>query len=246
MSDKKYEMSPDSKREVNKIMAKTMNLEKLPAGDKPVADKAMEEAFKAEHPEIVEYPIEVQPEGRTAGVTLESIAERDNHIVDLHMMGLTVRTILKTINNTADARGWGKISSERSIHRIISNHFQSQKVSMKEQAGFEEGEKLSMYEIQKKMVEDLLMYVRERDKEHKLGVREWKPFEKGSTIDIAHKILQASIENKNYNASRMNPLLQITQNSELHMYDSSSEKLAEKKSEHLLGFLDALEKKLEG
>ncbi|MDA1292486.1 MAG: hypothetical protein O3A81_01780 [bacterium] len=62
-------------------------------------------------------------------------------------MSLTVRTILQRVNAQAAVTGWGIIESEKTIHRVVSEHYQEARLKHAgDLQGFEQGLREAAYE----------------------------------------------------------------------------------------------------
>lgn len=162
--------------------------------------------------------------GRKAGVPLALVEERNEYIIGLWMMGLSPATIRQNVNKMHGAKGWGELAHERSIRRIISEHYQKTKPSVKDQRQYEEGLKEAVFVQQEQLAEKMVTYVRDREKAIPSNPsKEWKPFEFMAALGEIGRLRQSMIENRNWNASRMNPLIAVQNNSmQINVYEQNS------------------------
>lgn len=188
------------------------------AMDLPEGVKTVRQAMEAV-PEVQEATEVVDPNGNVIvlppklpgvpgpalGVTHDLIRQRNERIVGLYMSGMTPLTILKNINFEAATKGWGELKDARSIKRIISQHYAAQRPSAKEQREHDDGMRDAMFEQQERLLEKAMLYFQKRESDSRSNP--WKPFEYFSAIDVIARIRQTLIENRNWNASRMNPLV---------------------------------------
>lgn len=87
-----------------------------------------------------------------------------------------------------------------------------------------EGLKEAQFMVMQNMIEKAQRYLIEKKKD-------WKPFEYMQTIETIFRMSQQMVENRNWNASRMNPLVQINQaNTQLNLYQQNNMALIEEPS----------------
>lgn len=65
------------------------------------------------------------------------------------------------------------------------------------------------------LIEKASVYINNKTK------KDWKPFEYISSVKNLYEMRQQLIENRNWNDSRANPLIQINENSQLNIYNET-------------------------
>ncbi|MBU0766941.1 hypothetical protein KKF55_04130 [Patescibacteria group bacterium] len=137
--------------------------------------------------------------GRTPGIQLSKNKQRNEFIVGMFVAGYTATTILKNVNRLAQDSDWGELATERSVKRIISEHFQGHPMSAAEAKAYDFGRREAALAQQQKLYEDLALHLRKREKAGDLS-----PYEFQYTKRIMANMLQKIIENNGWNASKKN------------------------------------------
>lgn len=73
----------------------------------------------------------------------------------------------------------------------------------------------------------------------------WKPFEKMAAMETVARVRQQMMENRNWNASRMNPLIALTQSTQLNIFEEGSQNLVTDQSPALQRVIAYLREKVE-
>lgn len=181
--------------------------------------------------------------GATKGVSRDALERRNETIVNLFTMGLSARTILKQINKKCATEGWWTLEHEGSVNNIISKYFKKQRENMSSVALREEEEamKTAYFLQQEHLIEQMVLYVNNRPESS------WKPFEKVAAMQAIGNVRQQMFENRNWNASRHNPLVVgLHTNQTLNVFQDGAIQLQEEwKSEALTQLLSSLKERFE-
>jgi len=163
-------------------------------------------------------------------------AKRD-HVVSLHLMWISTKSIFVQINKLATVKGWVWYTSEKSVKSVIANHFKNyEKPDNLELEEHLEGIKQSMYAQQENIIEKASLFVSDKAKK-------WTPFEYMWALKELYAMRQQMIENKNWNDSRKNINAGITNvTNQLNVFVDNSRKIAFWEIENPA--LDALKDKL--
>lgn len=142
-------------------------------------------------------------EGKGKGVTYEDIVRRNEYIIDLSVKGLGIRSIWKMVNAKSEENGWGVLKNEGSISVIISKYYKSDR-RVKNLSEQDEGEQIAHYEKMSKLLEDaVLRFAQERK------TMTSKDFFRA--VEVIGRLQQDMADNRNWNASKRNPLIEINQ-----------------------------------
>lgn len=177
--------------------------------------------------------------GPTPGIPQKVLAERNEYIVGLWLMGLSSATIHRSANAQAAVRGWSVIEHERSIKRIITDYYNAQRPSTKDAKAYQEGLKEATFAAQERLVEKMAIYVSKRPESS------WKPFEYMAAMETIARVRQQLVENRNWNASRMNPLIALTQSTQLNVFEEGSQGIVTEPSPALKRITAYLREKVE-
>lgn len=162
--------------------------------------------------------------GRTPGISLQDNVERNQFIVSMFLAGYTSHTILKNVNKLSQDKGWGGIATERSVKRIISEHFQGRPMSATEAKAYDHGRREAALARQQKLYEDLVIHLKEKSKKG-----EMPPFEYQHTVRIMSEILQRHLENNGWNASKKNCGRFNTGDTQIGVYERNRDEVIENK-----------------
>lgn len=187
----------------------------------------LEEAVP-ENPNARQFPERSGP-GRAPGATQALINERNDWIIGLYMMGLSTKSIKKSLDNIRHKRGWPAVTSSMQILRIISKHYQDNRPAVEDLTEYKEGLKEAAFDQQELLIEKAVMYMQRRDD------KSWKPFEFMSALKQLYDMRQQLIENQNWNASRANPMFAIHNESTQVMVFGRNEEILLKKEDKALG-----------
>ncbi len=173
-------------------------------------------------PEVEEVDISKVAGGHTMGVSRDAIKKRNDFIVDLRLMGMNKRNIMKQVNARHEKTQWGLIKNEGTIGKIVAKHYNNNKESIRDMSAYEEGSQDAHYEQMETVLEKMMIHVSKKDKErvyvrtNKKGVEiytgAWKPFEYMAALESVHKVQQNIAENRNWNASKKNPFALVQTN----------------------------------
>lgn len=153
------------------------------------------------------------------GVPKPLLEERNEYIINLQLMGLSPSTIQRSVNTQARVKGWWEIENVRSIRRIIADYYNAQKPLAKDSKAFMDWMKEAAFAAQERMIEKLSVYISKKPESA------WKPFEYWAIMDSLFRMKQQLIENRNWNASRMNPMISLTQSNQINIYEDNSQTL---------------------
>lgn len=188
-------------------------------------DNLVEKELESIIPEWATIPSElltVWPLWGRPPMTDAEVQERNEFIVSLYLMWLSTSSILKNTLAQWGIRWWYVPKDEWKIKRIISDYFRTQSPWVKDKQLFSDWLKEAAFARQEKLVEKVSDYVRKKKE------TDWKPFEMVSAHSELFRMMQQLVENRNWNASRANPmLLQINQSNQLNVYESNSEVLVD-------------------
>ena len=161
--------------------------------------------------------------GRSLGVSQIKIDERNRRIVELTQMGLTPQTVLKHINSQAGAMGWGTITTIGTINRIVADFYINQTPPVRELRAHEQGLKEAMFNAIQRTIEKANLYIAKREAKN-----DWKPFEFMAAIETLARLQENLVNFKNWNASKMNPLIAVQQNNTyISVFDKNAEDVIE-------------------
>lgn len=150
-----------------------------------------------------------------------STKEKIEHIISLHLMGISVKSILAQINKLSIVKWWSKYSSEAGIRAVIANHFKDySKPVAGELEEHLEWLKQSMFEQQEHIMEKASIFIADKKKK-------WTPFEYMAALKELYAMRQQMIENKNWNDSKKNinaGWINIT--NQLNVFVDNSRKIA--------------------
>ena len=176
--------------------------------------------------------------GRTPGIQLKHNVERNEFIVSMSLAGFTAYTIRKNVNKIGPPKGWGGLASERSINRIVSEHFQGKPMSAAEAKAYDYGRREAALAQQQKLIEDLTIHLRERKKAGHLA-----PYEFQYSMRVLANIVQKGIENNGWNASKKNCGSFHQGESQVDIYDRCREEMlspeCEEARNELIEFIDS-------
>lgn len=116
-------------------------------------------------------------------MTNDRVRERNEYIARLSLEGLSTRTILKNVNSVGLEKEWQPLQSERSVQRIIANHFRAQRAvpAHKIRERWETEFDVAMGQLDF-LIEKLALYGLRRKK--------WAPFEHTKFIKTQFDMLQ--------------------------------------------------------
>ncbi|MDO8468159.1 MAG: hypothetical protein Q7S29_00165 [Candidatus Peribacter sp.] len=159
--------------------------------------------------------------GGTQGVPHYLLQERNRRIVELHQMGLTPETIRKYVNSRAEVTGWGEITWEGSISRIVSTYFQNQRPSARELEAHEEGMRDAMFSSMSVLIEQMALHIAKRNQ-----AGDWAKFEYAAAMGTLFRMHQTLVDDRNWNASKINPHQAIQRNNiNILMFDTEAQKV---------------------
>lgn len=163
---------------------------------------------------------------------------RAEHIISLHLMWISVKTILEQVNKIASVKWWWKLDSETAVKWIIARHFQNyEKPVDLEMNEHLEGIKQWMYAQQENIIEKASVFVADKKKK-------WTPFEYMWALKELYAMRQQMIENRNWNDSRKNIHAgEVNITNQLNVFVDNSRKIAFWQVENPA--LDALKAKLD-
>lgn len=173
--------------------------------------------------DISEKDAEMQFANETwnANGTHASTKAKIEHVISLHLMGISIKSILVQVNKLSVVKWWSKYTGEQSIKSIISKHFKDyEKPVDLEIDEHLEWIKQSMYAQQEHIIEKASMYLADKKKK-------WTPFEYMWALKETFAMRQQMIENKNWNDSRKNINAGITNvTNQLNVFVDNSKKIA--------------------
>ena len=207
--------------------------------DTPEVQEAITSLVESTGEKVFDPKEEGSGKGPTPGVPVALMQKRNDYIIGLWMMGLAPSTIRQNVNKMHSSKGWGELAHERSIRRIISEHYQKMKPAVKDQRAYEEGLKEAVFDQQEKLAESIATKIRDRNK--KGSDYQWKAFEEIAAIGELGRLRQSMIENRNWNASRMNPLIGVQLNSvQINVFEQNRVKVIEheEKRQEVIDFID--------
>lgn len=146
--------------------------------------------------------IEKDTRGFPLWYTHEDIESRNERIIDLQTAGLTAKTIVKFINDSAKQNNRPTVKDTRAVITIISEYYRRLKPSQKDAKSETEALKDAALMRQEQMIETLSLYI----SNNKNILKPWEYVQ--ATAEL-FKMQQFNIENRNWNASRANPNLAI-------------------------------------
>lgn len=161
---------------------------------------------------IVDYPVELEeiPKKILAQEPNKKAATPNNQarnemILSFYLMWLSVDTIQKTINAKAIESGWEPILDVDNMYRLISKESKKRvpEWNLKEHL---EWLRQAAYARQEILIEKAAVFV------SKMDSNKMKPFEYMTNIEKLFQMMQQAVENRNWNESRMNPLVAINNN----------------------------------
>ena len=138
----------------------------------------------------------------------------------MYIAGYTATTILKNVNKLAQSSGWGELATERSVKRIISEHFQGHPMSAAEAKAYDYGRREAALAQLQKLYEDLATLLRKKEKAGNLS-----PYEFQYTKRIMANMLQKIIENNGWNASKKNRGKYNQGETQMEIYERNREEL---------------------
>lgn len=150
-----------------------------------------------------------------------STKAKREHVVSLHLMGISAKSILAQVNKLATVKGWTPYNSEKSIKWVISDHFKDydkpQNLELDEHL---EWVKQGMYAQQEHIIEKASLFIADKKKK-------WTPFEYMWALKELYAMRQQMIENKNWNDSRKNINAEVTNiTNQLNVFVDNSKKIA--------------------
>lgn len=135
-------------------------------------------------------------------ISREKIAERNEYIIGLYVMGLSAKTILNQVNKAAIEKWWGILDDDWSIRKIVSKYFKDKIPDWNARVAYFEWLKEASYSQQENLIEKMALHIRNKSN--------WKEFEYQDALEKLFKMQQSLIENRNWNDSRANPLINIS------------------------------------
>jgi hypothetical protein len=178
--------------------------------------------------------------GGTPGVPHSLLKERNLRIIELYQMGLMPETIRKHINSQERSRRWGMIAKAGSVARIVSEYYRSQHPPIQERKAYDEGLREAMFSSMELLIEKASLYMAKRNQRD-----DWKPFEYMAAMEVLSRMMQAMVDNRNWNASKMNPRIAIQQNiNHLAVFDKNAQAVIEHR-ELLQPVIDLLDELLD-
>lgn len=208
---------------------------KGPQREKMVENEAVHEALERLEKKYSETKLaQVQianksPAGGPApGSTKETLADRNNYIVSLYAMGLSIRSIMNSVEKIAEARGWSPLRLEKSVQHIISQHYNNRKPEVEDMYEFKQGLREATMDQQETMIEKAIMFMKDKKQDS------WKPFEYMDAMDKIYKWRQQLIDNKNWNESKMNNTVNVyNESTQILVYNRHDNVLRGKEDEAL-------------
>lgn len=199
-------------------MAKKSNLKKF----KEVA-KVNEAAILEKMSEIAQSDEEMQFADETwnlRGTDASTKAKKD-HVISLHLMWISIKSIMGQINKLSLTKWWTKYNSESSIKSVIANHFKNyEKPDWLELDEHLEWLKQGLFAQQEHIIEKASIFVADKKKK-------WTPFEYMWALKELYAMRQQMIENKNWNDSRKNmSAWGTTITNQLNVFIDNSKKIA--------------------
>lgn len=205
----------------------------------PEVKKFIDEMNNLEGKELLPEREVTSVKGPPQGIPQKVLKERNEYIVGLSLMGLSSGTILRSSNTQAKIKGWWEIEHERSIKRIITEYYNAQKPSTKDAKAYQDGQKEASFAAQEKLIESMAVYISKR------AESSWKPFEKMAAMETVARVRQQMMENRNWNASRMNPLIALTQSTQLNVFEEGSQTIITEPSAALQRITSYLRERVE-
>ena len=144
-----------------------------------------------------------------------------DHVISLHLMWISIKSILQQVNKLSTVKGWTQYKSEQSVKTVISRHFKDyEKPINGELDEHLEGIKQWMFAQQEQIIEKASLHLAEKDKK-------WTPFEYMGALKETFAMRQQMIENKNWNDSRKNINAWVTNiTNQLNVFVDNSKKIA--------------------
>ena len=143
------------------------------------------------------------------------------HVISLHLMWISTKSILTQVNKLAIVKWWTPYKNEGWIKSIIVNHFKNHnKPSNLELDEHLEWLKQWMFAQQEHIIEKASLFVADSNKK-------WTPFEYIWALKELYAMRQQMIENKNWNDSRKNMNANVTNiTNQLNVFVDNSKKIA--------------------
>lgn len=156
-------------------------------------------------------------------ISREKTKEKQDHVVNLHIMWLTNSTILEQINKASEIRWWGTYKNINSIQTVINKHFKDyHNPNEQESKDYLKWLKESAFAQQESISETTSIYIKQRDKKD-----DWKPFEKIAALKELYLMKQQMVDNRNFNESKFNTNSEQTiNNTQINVFMDNSKRIA--------------------
>lgn len=170
----------------------------------------------------------------------DSMRARIEHVISLHLMWISVKSILQQVNKLAPIKWWWVYTSEASIKTVISAHFKNYNNPVAwDLDDHLEWLKQSMFAQQEHILEKASLHINDKEKK-------WTPFEYMAALKELYAMRQQLIENKNWNDSKKNINANVTNvTNQLNVFVDNSRRIAlwQVTSTALTSLKDRLEQK---
>lgn len=197
---------------------------------------------------VPEPDVEVDTSAGRPSMPKEVLDRRNEYIVGLYMLGVSMEAIWKNTNHKASDGGWLPISRDR-VRKVVSDHFRKPTMTVLEEKREDVAMREWMFQVMHEIIHKVMSYARNRKDS------EWKPFEYITTYEKIFAMFQQMVENRNWNSSKANPMISINSNmnnltieGDMHVstFQRGSAMMHLKKSEGYQKLMEKLNEKLSG
>lgn len=234
---------PEKLKEELGIPEEVTNFREMVKNDPAIQEKIKEYENLPDVPDSTDHPQTPDWVGRTT-LPKAILKKRNEYVVGLFMLGLSWTSILKNVNHNCASKGRYPVKMD-TVRRIVRKHYEKPELSVIEQRKENDALMEAQFERMQWVIEKAMKFANNKKD------KDWKAFEFITTWEKIFQMSQTMVENRNWNASRANPMISI-QNNELHVqwdmhvntFQRGSTMMHLKKSAGYTKLLDKLNKKI--